>query len=232
MTNKKKNVDLKALQGEIDKRKSEKMVSEGMVETAGVAPKNQFLHGLLNDVKTGNETGAVQHIRKVNQRVNEIDSGEVSSSNNSGGLSDALSKHVSTPTTNKTSNVLNEREDLFNKNLNNLSSNNNYLNNTSSPNPNIHNMNTHAPNPNIHNMNTHAPMMINEQEIGRLTEQLVNNHLEKLNFGVIIEQAMKNTIVEMYTMEQMKKSINENTKTIEKIVVDTIKKLQEMNKKK
>jgi len=54
----------------------------------------------------------------------------------------------------------------------------------------------------------------------------------KENFAPIVEEAMKDAIMEMYAVERIKQVINENNDIIEKIVIDTIRKIQERNKQK
>lgn len=54
----------------------------------------------------------------------------------------------------------------------------------------------------------------------------------KENLAPIIEETMKDTIMKMYATEMIKEVISENKEIIEKIVIETIRKIQDQNKKK
>ena len=72
-------------------------------------------------------------------------------------------------------------------------------------------------------------MQINEAALTEGVKQIVNNHLVE-NFAPILEEAIRNTVIEMYAEERIEKVIKENSKLIESVVYSTIRKLQ--NKKK
>jgi hypothetical protein len=59
----------------------------------------------------------------------------------------------------------------------------------------------------------------------------VNNYLIE-NFGPVVEEAIKSTILEMYAVERIKEVLHENKDLVKTIVYDTIRELQAKSKNK
>jgi hypothetical protein len=72
---------------------------------------------------------------------------------------------------------------------------------------------------------------INNDSLVEDVKNIVDNHLSE-NIRGIIEETIKNTIIEMYALERIKQVITENDDLIEKIVLNTIRKIKEKNQKK
>jgi hypothetical protein len=73
--------------------------------------------------------------------------------------------------------------------------------------------------------------MINEGYLTESVKRTVNNYLME-NFGPIVEEAIKSTILEMYAVERIKEVLTENKEMIKSVVYETIRELQNKNKNK
>ena len=73
--------------------------------------------------------------------------------------------------------------------------------------------------------------MLNEQYLGESVKRIVNNYLIE-NFGPVVEEAIKTTILEMYAVERIKEVLTENKEMIKTVVYETIRELQSKNKSK
>ena len=73
--------------------------------------------------------------------------------------------------------------------------------------------------------------MLNEQYLGESVKRIVNNYLIE-NFGPVVEEAIKSTILEMYAVERIKEVLTENKEMIKTIVIDVIKEIQAKSKAK
>lgn len=71
--------------------------------------------------------------------------------------------------------------------------------------------------------------MINEGYLTESVKRTVNNYLME-NFGPIVEEAIKSTILEMYAVERIKEVITENREIIKTVVYETIRELQAKKK--
>ena len=79
---------------------------------------------------------------------------------------------------------------------------------------------------------------VNTQQVGAQVDdgtlnesvrKIVNNHLVE-NFGTVLEEAIKNTVIEMYAVERIKLVLNENKDLIKTVVYETIRELQKKKK--
>ena len=73
------------------------------------------------------------------------------------------------------------------------------------------------------------PVSINEAALQENVRKLVNNHLVE-NLSPILEEAIKNTVIEMYAIERIKEVLYENKDLIKKVVYETIRELQKKKK--
>jgi flagellar biosynthesis/type III secretory pathway protein FliH len=67
------------------------------------------------------------------------------------------------------------------------------------------------------------------QQGNMLTEHVQNavDGFMNEHFSGIVQEAMKNTIIEMYSVERVKKTLEENKDLIRNVVVEVIKELQQ-----
>ena len=75
----------------------------------------------------------------------------------------------------------------------------------------------------------HQPMNLNEGYLVENVKKIVDNYLIE-NFGQIIEEAVKNVMIETYAAERIKEVLHGNKEMMKTVVYDTIKEIQ--NKKK
>ena len=80
-----------------------------------------------------------------------------------------------------------------------------------------------------------APQQIrNQMNEGYLTEsvkKVVDNYLIE-NFGPVVEEAIRGTIIEMYAVDRIKTVLQENRELIKGVVIEVIKEIQANAKKK
>jgi hypothetical protein len=69
------------------------------------------------------------------------------------------------------------------------------------------------------------PQQLNEEKLISFVKETINE-----SFAPIVEQAMKDSIVEIYTVERIKEVIKENESLIRGIVINTIRELQKKKK--
>jgi hypothetical protein len=89
-------------------------------------------------------------------------------------------------------------------------------------------MNTGMPS---YNPNTGQPMQINEGYLVENVKKIVDNYLID-NFGPVVEEAIKGTIIEMYAVERIKEVLQENREMIKTLVYETIREIQAKSKAK
>jgi hypothetical protein len=81
----------------------------------------------------------------------------------------------------------------------------------------------------------HAPSqgqpMLNEAYLIERVQKVVNNYLSE-NLAPIFEDAIKNTIIEMYAVERIKEVLTENREMIKSLVYETIREIQAKSKNK
>jgi hypothetical protein len=201
-------LDLKELKKEIsDRKKAKPDVSEG-----SKVAKDAFLHNLQKSLETGQMTEAAKRIKAVDQgAANKIiakKGGIPSNTGTSPSMSEALAAHGGS-TVNSSSQETSDRDDLlyeeFKRKQNEL------LNGVSAGN-----------NSGI----AQVPQVnLNEAVLNESVKKIINE-----NFAHIVGEAMKDTIIEIYSVEKMKEVMLENRDLIRKVVIETIRELQ--NKKK
>lgn len=217
-----KSVNLNMLRDEIDSRKKEKnMVSSKLGENvgSGLAPRDKFLNGLLESLHTGRETAASVLLKSVDNKVSDKK-----------GETTKLPIRDTTPQQQVPSQRINENEssperdeqlfiDLEKRRKQTLAES---IDGYSK----IPQMG--AP---MQNQNAGAPMQLNEAYLTENVKKIVNNYLIE-NFGPVVEEAIKSTIIEMYAVERIKEVLHENKDLIRTVVIDTIKEIQAKQKAK
>ena len=216
--------DLNKLKTEIDSRKRERGTIAENVQGATLLPKDVFLNELMTSLQTGRETKATNLIKVVENKT-AAKFGEVV-------------KHDVTPIQQPVApqrkledvGMSPERDELlfaeFEKRR----------------------KQTLAESIEGFNKSTNAPMgptavpgygvptvagipMLNEQYLGESVKKIVNNYLIE-NFGPVVEEAIKSTILEMYAVDRIKEVLTENKEMIRTVVIDVIKEIQAKSKAK
>lgn len=203
-------IDLSKLRDEIDTRKKDKGIpnnnsSSGSVGNSNL-PKDSFLNELVESLNSGRESKSTKLIKMVESKAVEKN-GDVNVDNKIN-ENKAISKTPQQPTQNV------ERDDLLYEELNRRKKE--MLNNGVS---------------NYHN----KPIQneINQQQSGLITENKLNEAVDNIikeKFAHIVEQAMKDSIVEIYAETRMKEVLDENKEYIKDIVIETIRSLQKKKK--
>jgi len=207
--------DLNKLRTEIDTRKRDK----GIGVNSGAAPRDAFLNGLLESLNTGRETESSALVKTVDNKV-AIKKGENAK---------LPVNEVVTPTQRQSNNNLSsinmspERDEqlwaeIENKRKQTLSES---MQGYYQPNT----------NQSVSQNNGIKPQQINEAYLAENVKTIVNDHLVQ-NLGPIFEEAIKNTILEMYAVERIKEVLTENKEMIKSLVYETIKEIQAKSKAK
>jgi hypothetical protein len=223
-------VNLNKLKEEIDTRKKERnTVSSDLGEKVGVgvAPRDVFLHGLLESVKTGRETAATSLIKTVTN----------SAAKKKGDKPAHTISEAPVHTPNRTVEMSPERDeqlfrDLEAKKNQTLAES---IENFSGP------KNTGAPRGGTVNFNgqqflTEVPagtgvqhaggqVSINEEVLVNSVKKIVNNHLVE-NLSPVLEEAIQSTIIEMYAVERIKEVLTENRELLKEVVYEVIREIK------
>jgi len=214
-------VDLSKLKDEIDNRKNGKMITSGYGAGNKVAPRDEFLYGLMESLKSGKETSSSALVKTVENKV-ASKRGESRLP-----ISDLVSPQQyqvqrQAPQRINEEDMSPERDeqvfiDLENKRRKQTlaESMESYIG---------------APRTNQMQNNPNIPNQLNEGYLMENVRKMVNEHLIE-NFGPIVEEAINSSIIEMYAVERIKKVLHENKDLIETVVIETIRKLQAKNKK-
>ena len=215
--------DLNKLKTEIDSRKRERGTIAESAQGATLLPKDVFLNELMTSLQTGRETKATNLIKVVENKT-AAKFGEVV-------------KHDVTPIQQPVApqhkledvGMSPERDDLlfaeFEKGRKQTLAESiegfNKTNNASTG-P------TAVPG---YTPTVAGVPMLNEQYLGESVKRIVNNYLIE-NFGPVVEEAIKSTILEMYAVERIKEVLTENREMIRTVVIDVIKEIQAKSKAK
>lgn len=216
-----KKVDLNKLKEEISNRQKNKQQTQG----DGEAPKDKFLNNLLNSLKTGQINEATNLIKKVNNHTS-AKLGEKPKMN----ITESLPTTKPEPKRNnhqpqKNVDMSQERDEQlwrdFNvKNKTLSESIQSYYGQTGGG-SNIGN----------HQAQNNNQQMLNEEQLFGAVKGSVDKYLSE-NFGLVVEEAIKSTILEMYAVERIKDVLHENKDLVKTLVYETIREIQEKNKAK
>jgi hypothetical protein len=216
-------VDLNMLKDEIKNRRSGGNVTPsrlGEKVGVGLAPKDVFLNGLLESLHTGRETASSSLIKNVDNKV-ATKKGE----SNRLQISETVSQPSRIPIpTSENYDMSPERDEQLYRDMESrrkqtlAESIEGY-----SKLPTIG-----AP---MQNLPNGMPQQINEAYLTENVKKIVNNYLIE-NFGPVVEEAIKSTILEMYAVERIKEVLHENKDLVKTIVYETIRELQAKNKNK
>ena len=220
-------IDLNKLTTEIQTYKKEKGVIAEKAMGSALLPKDEFLNGLLTSLQTGQETKASSLIKLVENKV-AAKHGEIVRHDI------APVAPVSHPTHAHNLNEVQmspERDELLwaeveKKKL--------LAKQTLAESIEGFNRTTNAPMQNVSvtpTYNQAGVPMLNEGYLVENVKKIVNNYLIE-NFGPVMEEAIKSTIIEMYAVERIKDVLTENKEMIKTVVYETIRELQSKNKSK
>ncbi len=225
-------LDLNKLKTEISSRRSNKNATSNLGESVGngVAPRDQFLSGLINSLHTGQETPATNLIKIVENKV-ATKHGEAA--RHAVATIPNVGQNAPVNTQQRPVEMSPERDELmyaqFAKNNKQTlaESISGYVNGYINPNTNY--------NPNSYNpqqpqyINQQQPQQLNESYLVENVKKIVNNQLIDM-LGPILEEAMRDTIIEMYTIDKVKSILQENKDIVKSLVIETIKEIQQKNK--
>jgi len=206
--------DLNKLRTEIANRRKE------MTATVdGVAPRDKFLNGLMESLQTGRETQASALVKTVDNTV-------AAKKKESARLPINETVPVQTPKIEKSSgmDMSPEREEqlwieMEKRRKQTLAESMQGFVQPQQPS---------AQTPNNYG---NQPMQMNEGYLIENVKGIVNNYLVE-NFGPIVEEAIKSTILELYAVERIKEVLTENKEIIKTVVYETIRELQAKSKTK
>jgi len=214
------NINLNMLKDEIENRRSGKnIVSSRLGENvgSGLAPKDVFLNGLLEAIHTGRETASSSLIKTVDNKVG-TKRGESSRLQ----ISETAQAPPRIPiSTGENFDMSPERDEQLYRDME--SRRKQTLAESIEGYSKIPSMG--AP------MQNGVPMQINEAYLTENVKKIVNNYLIE-NFGPVVEEAIKSTIIEMYAVDRIKEVLHENKDLVKTIVFETIRELQAKSKNK
>lgn len=216
------NVDINKLKDIIQERKTNKEKISNDLGDGKIAPKNNFLHGLLEARNSGRSNHSTELLKVVNNKTAEKKGERLTHDNvNNNTIVDEIERY-SKPSNNRNQspppvrNGSDERDHLLFEEIERrqkeIASGGvlNYKNQQSK---------------NNNQGQVNEGVVLNE---GKLNETI--NEIIKDKFSVIVEQAMKDSIVEMYAATRMEEVLKENKNFIKNVVIETIRELQQRKK--
>lgn len=210
------SIDLSKLKDEInDRKKSTGNVSN---ETDNNV-KDKFLNGLIESLNTGKETESSNLLKRVDSETskktgdnlvkNNTNNGEINKPNtNNKSQSKTSLQSTNVDYGDRDEKLFEEYERKKRQFFNNRKVNENQI--SSKPNNYVNQENQYISEDKLH--------------------ETINNIISD-KFAMIVEQAMKDSIIEIYTTTRMKEVLDDNKDTIRKIVIDVIRELQTKKKK-
>lgn len=220
----KNSVDLNILRKEIDVRKQERnIISSKLGETTvgtGVAPRETFLRGLLTSLNTGKDTASSNLIKLVENKV-AIKNKETARHNVTETDVERIPARIPAPVHSAPVDMSPERDEQLWQDMEKgrkqtlAESLNKYI----------------APTTNTQARQPQQQMNLNEGYLVENVKKIVDNYLIE-NFGPVIEEAIKGTIIEMYAVERIKEVLQENREIVKSVVLETIREIQANSKKK
>jgi hypothetical protein len=218
--------DLNKLRAEIDNRKKERNIASsplGESTGANIAPRDAFLYELIRSHDTGVETPATDLIKLVENQVAIKNKETVRHNISETAVVDRVPARLPIQN-NKPVEMSPERDeqlfaDLQAKSKQTLAE---------SIAPYIAGGQKKNLNP---TNGAVSPMNLNEGYLVENVKKIVDNYLID-NFGPVVEEAIKGTIIEMYAAERIKEVLTENKEMIRGLIIDVIKEISDRNKAK
>lgn len=230
-----KGFDLNKLKGEIETRKKEKGIIGESTDGTTILPRDMFLNSLLTSLNTGKNTPLLHNIKTMNARADIISGAiktgvvtteainKISELKNTGAPNVALAQfQAPKQVMNEGEEFSPERDDAIFSDLETkrrkvtlAESMQEYVGKT-------------TPTP-MKQQTTQ--MTLSEQYLNENVKKMVNNYLVE-NFGPILEEAIRDTVIEMFAVERIKSVLHENKDLIKSVVIETIRDIQAKNKAK
>ena len=221
-------IDLSKLSEEIDKRKRDKTtVSESLGEIDGniSTPKNKFLNELLQSLETGKPSPSTQRIGLIDEKVSEK-FGEKIVPRKQPQTTSKSQSHLDIPEERSIVDLEKSREDALYEEFKRRQSE--YSNRVKgSYEDDLLNELTGKKQPQQPQPTQSG--YLNEGHIVNNVKKVVDNYLAE-NFSVIVEETIKDSIIEMYAIERIKNVLSENKDLIKSVVIETIRELQAKKK--
>jgi len=230
-------LDLNKIRDEIDKeKKSRNMTPSTLGESVGtgVAPRDVFLHGLMESLNKGVATPASTLLKSVDNKVAEKQGEKVNHNLNETRPANNIPQRV------EMSPDRDEQlfKDIETKRKQTLAESIAGFTGTQTPSAtqptadfNGTQYLTSAPQTQVQPAQQGMSMQINEAALTENVKNVVNNYLTE-NLGSVFQEAIKGTIIEMYAVERIQEVLNENKDLIKSVVVETIREIQNKNKQK
>lgn len=236
MTNNKLN--LNKIRDEIHKEKQSRITTSsqsGKNIGNGLAPRDEFLHGLRESVDKGIATPSINLIKNVENKVSEKNGDNFKYKINE---NLPIKPDNSRPKSTQVDTSLERDEQLFadlekkrkQTLAESIASFTGGQSNKQSGSVNF-NGTEYLTSPPKQEMSSSQSSQINEELFIENIKNVVNNYLSE-NLSSVFEEAIKGTIIEMYAIERIQKVLNENRDLIKSMVIETIREIQAKNKKK
>lgn len=244
----KKKPDLNKLKAEIASRKNEKnsgLINEvggnvKNINTAGINPRDAFLHGLMESIKTGKKTGAIEKIATINntaiQKLKAKGAAHpkdgdlvMSGVQNTKSFQQPQQQNIPPQQQKNTINPNADRDNLMDEHFNNqqqtlIQSIENFKKTPYVGTP----MNNQQV---IHGQQQQGQSYnLNEAYLAESVQNIVDGYLVK-NFTPVIEEAIQNALYEVFATEKIKSVIDDNPDIIKNAVREVIKEIQQKSKK-
>jgi len=216
----KKNVNLDKLKDEISARQKEKQQVHG----GDGAPKDKFLYGLLSSLKTGRVNEATNLIKVVDNQT-ALKVGEKPKMRIDENVPVIKPQPRRDVPTQPMVDMSPEREEQLYRDFER-----NRKQTLAESIQGYYNQTTHQQYPPQYQQPHHG-QMLNEEHLVGAVKNTVDEYLTE-NFGLVVEEAIKSTILEMYAVERIKEVLNQNRDLVKNLVYETIREIQEKNKSK
>ncbi len=225
----KNGINFDKIKGEIESRRKEKnMIVSPLGEKvgAGIAPRDTFLFGLLESVRSGKQTASTNLVKMVDNKVAEK-TGEKPKMRITEEAAPQQQQRKPIPMpTNEVVQMSPEREEQMYHDME-----------KSRKRTLADSIQQYVPTPVIGASTSNNPVQtsrqipLNEQYLAENVHKIVNNYLVE-NFMPIFEEAFKESILEMYAVERIKEVLHENKDMVKTVVIEVIKEIQAKAKNK
>jgi hypothetical protein len=211
-------LNLNKLKDEISSRKKDKNIapsSLGEQTTIGASPRDTFLFGLLESLKSGRDNASTNLVKTVDIKTAER-KGETPKLSIRQPVQPQQNQRPQA--INELSDMMPERDDLMYRDMGGMKNKTlaeSIQQYTSTP-------VVGAP---MRNQPPQQAGQLNEGFLVENVKKMVNNYLAE-NLEPVFEEAIKSTIIEMYAVERIKEVLHENKEMIKGLVVEVIKEIQ------
>jgi hypothetical protein len=229
-------IDLKKLNEEIKARKTELHGVDERTNQPLTNKRDSFLSEFMRSYKTGVETKAIQTIKEVenkaiartNQKFNRNEKPKFGSGNFSNNNGSTFGLDIASNSNNSSGRIpLNEMDDDYNPReeqlFAELKKHQSQGAMTLAEQMKLYEMENDSK---FNKQKSQQPSLLNEDSIkGVIDRYLVEN------YNLLVEDSIKNVMLETYAMSRIKDVIMENKGLIKSIVIEVIKEIQQKNKK-